>query len=255
VILKNDIGLLGDFLGTIPVMVDLASQCGGLTVIPHPDARWIFPYIDCNSLSIAEPHCRADMELDLSAAFRLADSMGLYMSQAHYPLMGLPLPSHPRKAPLKIPSTGREKDLDYVVAPFSRSLPPEQKWPLGAWKELFAAHPGLVFGVLANTKYDAAIREFEGPENVRTLPDLSFDHMIDCLLAARKGLLSIVTGPSHLAYHLGVRNILLVNQGTWGRNPEAACIETYIPTITPAEIASVMKGSFRIHPTNRVFSP
>jgi hypothetical protein len=161
------------------------------------------------------------------------------MSQAHYPFMGYPIPSEPVKAQLTIQDV-KTVQYDYVIAPFGRSAPEEQKWPLSKWFELINSMPDYTFAILGNSKYDEIKDEYA--DNAILRFDLNAHELANTLLKAKYGCISIVTGISHFCYHLGVKNFLLANQGmTWGLNPESVRIDDPIPTLSVHRLYEILK--------------
>ena len=91
------------------------------------------------------------------------------------------------------------------------------------------------FIVLGNSKYDEY--DFITAPNCIDFYDHSLS-IVSSMLKSSNGLISLVTGTSHLAFHLGVRNIVLNNQNMlWGRNPDGIHIETDIQKLKPIELA------------------
>lgn len=225
-IVKNPIGLIGDVLGTFPVLQQLNKDHDSFSVIVHEDAKWLYDLVPEINICTCP---KWDKELNLSGAFTMSHQQGCYMVQSHYPFMGYPIPASPIKAKLTV----QEVDVpvyDYILAPFGRSAPESQKLELSKWLELMNLMPDKSFLVIGNSKHD---QEFEVPDNGYFGFDLSAHQLCNVLLKARSGCISIVTGISHLCYHLSVKNYLLTNQTgmTWGENPEAVCLRDHIPTL------------------------
>jgi len=245
ILLNNPDGLIGDFLGTIPVMQQLAKDNKGIHVIIHPEAEKIFKLIPAQyniervfHRQYPDTLYTRKLELDISKAFEVSDKKGYYMSQAHFDILGLPVPPVPPKADLHINPVACPQ-YDFLLAPFARSLPPQEKWDRKKWQKLVDNFPQLRFGLLGTRAHDDP--EFLKGYNVEAEFDHDFNYVANMLRECR-AVISVVTGISHLCFHLGVPNILINNQNfTWGTNPEAVCIRTSIPMLKVDEVEKEMK--------------
>ena len=239
--LNNPVGLIGDFIGTIPAMVALAKAHGGLRVIIRPEIAELFGMIPKrHGIVRAEAGEAADLSLDLSAAFAHAAPRGLHMTQAHFHFLGLPVPIDTVPRPeLEFPEM-KMPALDYLLSPFSRSLPPEQLWPRERWVELVRALPDKRFGLIGADSDEFFIQE----NNCEPMVGLDFYVLANLMRQTRHSLLSVVTGTSHLAHALGVNNMVFFNQGgPWGRNPDAVTLQKNIRDITVEEVAGLLRMS------------
>ena len=238
-IVKNPIGLIGDTLGTFPVLQQLNKDHEHFSVVINEDARDLYSLVP--EIRICECN-KADKELNLSGAFTTAHMHGIYMVQAHYPFMGYSIPEKPIKADLRIIdiTTKDTKFYDYVIAPFGRSAPNEQKWSMDKWVQLIESMPEFSFAILGNSKYDDWAAPV--PENATLFFDRSMNDVGYTLQRAKYGCISIVTGISHFCYHLGVKNYLLTNQTgmTWGENPDCIAIRDHIPTLEPKTVYDLL---------------
>lgn len=243
--LINQERLLGDFLGTLPFMQAVATR-EPLEVIIHPEAAQLaaLSHPKYGIRFIKTTDVPDDMSLlintlDLQHAFRLSVEHMLYMSQAHFLQQGWTVPAEPPKADLLIPDIPVPK-YDFIVAPFSKSLPEEQKWPQEQWQNLVNMFPDLTFCVIGSHKDP---RGFVHGQNVFEHYGLLLNRVFNLLKNARNGIISVVSGPSHMAFHTGVQNILLTNQNMeWGNNPDAFCIKDYIPTLKAETVARKIKS-------------
>ncbi|GAO43784.1 glycosyltransferase family 9 protein [Flavihumibacter petaseus] len=242
VLLRNPDGLIGDFLGTIPAMIDVA-RIHQLDVVIHPEARELFDLIPkrYGITAIDEPGSNDGYDyhgtMDISAAFTLSHQKDYYMSQAHMELLGLWVSPQPPKAELDIPDIDVPV-ADFILAPFSRSLPSEQKWPAAQWQKLVDMHPDKTFVVIG---HDRDPRRFITGRNVLDAYAQPITEVCNLLKKARRGLISVVSGPSHLAFHLGVKNYLLTNQNmTWGNNPDAIQLRHQIPNMTAEDFSTFL---------------
>lgn len=233
-LIYNNEGLMGDFLGTIPVMETLALEDGGADVMIHGEASNYFSLIPefYNIKRIYKQEKGYDKihKIDCGAAFGIGNNSNLYMSQAHFRFLGMKVPDKPAKGDLNYDSQIPIGPVDYLLSPFSRCLPETDKWQKEKWQELVVRLKDKTFGVLGNYKFDDPMY-INGP-NVTNFYSLEMKNL--CKLFKNCGtLISVVTGTSHLAFHLGVRNILLTNQEfSWGNNPDAVMIKQYVPKIT-----------------------
>ena len=235
-VIKNPIGLIGDVLGSFPVLQQLNKDHKNFSVIAHEEAKWLYDLVP----EIALCTCpKWDKELDMLDAFKLANQHNLYMSQAYHPFMGYPIPEEPVKAALTV----KELDVtvyDYVIAPYGRSAPADQRWNYNHWISLIKAMPEKSFLVLGNSKQN---KYWIKADNLSYGYDLDAHTLCNMLLKARYGCISIVTGISHLCYHLGVKNYLLTNQGTegWGVNPESIKITDPIPALEVKTVYDLLR--------------
>jgi ADP-heptose:LPS heptosyltransferase len=237
-------GLIGDFLGIIPVMTELAKR-NELHVSIPTEAEPIYHLI-AKKYNIGLQEKEAEqydtvIELDVSKAFGLACLHHYYMSQSHFACLGMPVPATPPKAELQFEETDVPV-YDYILAPFSRSLPPQQRWPKERWQELVRLMPGSSFCVIGHGRDE---REFTTGGNVSQMYNQPLVDVLRVLKKARKGLISVVSGPSHCAFHLGVKNYLLTNQAmTWGNNPDAVSVQDYIPDLTVEKLIAVLNTDY-----------
>ena len=235
-LLKCSDGLIGDFLGVMPLMADLRAE-GPLEIEIHPEAEALFRLfpksLDMRLKRLPDEAYDRVLNLDISAAFTISHQRNYYMSQAHFACLGRPVPDVPPKAALEY-STVEVPVCDYVIAPFSRSLPPQERWPAAQWQDLIDTMPDLQFCLIGHDRDDP---DFVSGPNVTQFFGHPLESLISLLKAARKGLISIVSGPSHLAFHLSVPNVLLTNQHmTWGNNPDAIQIWDPIPKLQARDL-------------------
>lgn len=244
--LHNDIGLIGDFLGTIPVMIELAKRekekKDQLTVVIHSEVTEIFQMIP-RKYDIQRTYTpyNFDASLDLNKAFDIASKNNYHMTQAHFAIMGLPVPEKPIVPDLElVTSVFGIPQFDYVLAPFSRSLPEEQKWQQYKWQDLIDELSDKHFGIIGGPFND---RDFidQNSKNLETVFSKGWNY-IGCLLRMSGALISVVSGPSHMAYAVNAKNILLTNQtGAWGNNPDAIKITKNIHDITVDDVIKILK--------------
>lgn len=234
-------GLIGDFLGFIPVITELAKQ-DELHLAIHPESAPLFSLIP-KKFNISQQqsvHYDKILKLDAYEACKISRIHNYYMSQAHFAYLGMPVPKVPPKAELEYETLDVEP-FDYILAPFSRSLPNEQQWPKEQWQKLVDQMPQYSFCVIGHARDDP---HFITGNNVTAMFNKPIVNVINILRKARRGLISIVSGPSHLAFHLGVKNYLLTNQQmTWGNNPDALQVRDYLPALTTEKLTNILQSS------------
>jgi hypothetical protein len=240
-LIVNHEGLIGDFLGTIPAMQEIAKRDKQVYVIHNDSVTGLFQLIrpEYNlKRHVGSPIISSDKVIHLTCTegFKHADSRGLYMSDAYLSLYGFKVDkSKPAKADLYIERKESVPGVDFVLAPFSRCLPDEQKWDREKWQALVDAFPDNTFAVCGTTRHD--MYNFVTGTNVINFYDNPFNDVADLLMKSRYGLISVVTGIPHLAFHLSVPNFLITNQGDgWGNNPDAHKIRNDIKTLTTEEV-------------------
>lgn len=253
--LKTSIGLLGDAIGTIPVIIALSKTHDGKTYLllntDAVNAREIYNFIPKkydieihNQIGfIYDPYNEGIMpkEFNLSRAFDIAVAKNLHMIQAHFSYFGLGVPSEIVKPELEFPDLDVPQ-YDYILAPFSRSLPDVQKWPQDNWNKLVDMMPDKTFVVFGNEKYDKLDYVFSKP-NVTHMYSKPLNEVMNVIKRVRYGVLSVVTGISHFCYPLDVPNVLFINQNmAWGKNPKAIYLEKPIHSYTAQEVSAYLKA-------------
>ena len=136
-IIRNENSLIGDFIGTIPAMIELSKtelQLGVICADSVAELLCMIPH-KYNIKRVADkPYCKS---FDLHAAFALADGeKKLHMIQANYHFMGLPIPKDIPRPELEVAPYFVET-FDYILSPFSNSLPNEQLWQQDKWQRWF----------------------------------------------------------------------------------------------------------------------
>jgi ADP-heptose:LPS heptosyltransferase len=237
-ILRNDNDLIGDFLGTIPAMIELSKQ-GPLEVILKDSVSELFNMIPKHHGIKRSDKDEHDLSFHLQSSFNYADQHNLHMLQANFENIGLPAPSYVPKPELRY-MTMQSPVFDYVLAPFSRSLPMEQKWDKSKWQELVNRMPDKSFCLLGSIFHDYP--DFITGDNVTPIFSQPMAYVCNLLKQSNNGLISVVTGISHLAHALDVKNYLFVNQGVWGKNPDAVCLDKHIPDIEVDEVIGILNS-------------
>jgi hypothetical protein len=252
---RNDIGLVGDFLGTVPAMNDLAAKNGGLVVVglnktigslfaciarsenTEGAARIFLPTEEAALTDEGFEGVTTGAPFDLSTAFTIAGERDLHMTQAHYAVLGLDVPPEPIRPQLV--SAPPVRLADFMLAPFSRSLPESQRWPRERWQAVVDGMPRVSFNVLGSLTDPPDY--LTGP-NVRPLYGQGWPVVMSAMLGAR-ATVSLVSGPAHLAYAIGARCVQLTNQdGAWGNNPEALALHDPIPDLQPEAVIAAMES-------------
>lgn len=243
--LKNNIGLIGDFLGTVPVMQAIARTTRLEVVGLHDEIMQLWHMIDKRDLDmtwlVGTPQV-PDAELDLEKAFAIGDKKGLHMTQAHFAVLGMEVPDKPIRPILDKPTSySPYPAVDYIISPFSRCLPDNQRWPKERWQELVDEMYDSEFMIVGSAKDDTSYLK---GLNVTYTYGAAFRHLSSMMKSTKKGLISVVTGTSHLAYAIGVKNYLFCNQGAWGKNPEAEVLSEGKPIldITVKDVIKQLKG-------------
>ncbi len=237
---QNDIDLIGDFIGTIPAITALATKQPVTMHIKQGISSVAALIAPVNGLTVTTQSCNAaDITFNLQGAFNYADKHNLHMIQAHYASLGLPVPADIPRPTLQF-AVEDVPVFDYVIAPFSRSLPVEQKWQQYKWQQLVDSMPGKTFCLFGAKQFDDA--QFITGPNVTPVFDAAFTTVCNIMQRSRHGVISVVTGISHLAYALAVKNYLFVNQGAWGKNPEAVMLTKHIPGISVDEVLQVLNN-------------
>jgi hypothetical protein len=239
-ILKHDIGLIGDCVATFPIMIDIAKQQGSLGVV-MPEGKAINELFDLlpkeHNLYRAQPDSDITLHLDLHEAFKYGDKYKLNMGQCYHHQVGLSTPKTCQKVTFNFNPVPWYVPF-YVLAPFSRSLPEDQKWQREKWQQLVDKMDHVDFVLLGDSRYDDP-KFVEGP-HVYSVFDTSMHNVLG-ILSTSLGVISVVTGISHLAFHANVKNYLFVNQGAWGKNPDGIYMDKYIPSITVDEVINILK--------------
>lgn len=238
----NKDGLIGDFLGSMPAVQKLATKEHVLMKI-HPEAKKLTPLYGYQPNISFTGHelTHVDHTIHSATAFNIAIENDYYMTQAFMKQVGLPVSDRIPYADIHYEKYSKGPTCDYIISPFARSLPPEQKWPKEKWQELVDTLSGHLF-ILIGTKVHDDPNFITGP-NVITEFDGSFEFVCTLMKDSNaKALISVVTGTSHLAFHLNVKNILLNNQNfKWGTNPDAIQIRDNIHDITVEQVIKKLK--------------
>lgn len=229
-IIYNPNSLIGDFLGTIPAM-----QAMNATYIISPVVK------ELASMAQIKFHTHDgfyDKMFDLHKTFTYAAANNLHMIQAFFWDMGLNVPSCIPKPKLHIVPEKTPK-VAYVLSPFSRSLPEHERWQKEKWQALVESMPETSFALIGSWEDD---HNFINAPNCIKIFGMRLNYVSN-LLCNAKALISVVTGTSHLAYALGVKNYLFFNQGMWGKNPDAVLLNDPIPDIPVQKVIECVQSA------------
>jgi hypothetical protein len=236
--------MIGDFLCSIPVMTALAKRGGGGDICVHDSVRAIADLIAPSCRIGFSQHRRQHhavlhyLSLYDGQAYQLAHDVGLHMTQAMYSMFDLPIPDKPERPKLKVKDEWTAT-YDFVLSPFSVSLQddPIQLLPQAQWQRIVDMQPDKKFGVFGSRT--DPLNYIVG-DNVWNEYDNEWNTVCNIMQRAREGLISVVTGTSHLAYALGVKNYLFDWQNTpWGINPDAVRIHKPCETATASDFLAV----------------
>jgi len=246
-ILLNSIGLIGDAIGSLPATYALATAHANQNIYCYFAHKQIFgmippKYSNIKPIEVLDgPHLDV-RQFDLTGAFAYATYNNLHMTQAHFKFLGLPVPSIPIRPELHIIEdqnyTFDYGDIDYAIAPFSRSLPEDQKWPKHKWQQLVDSMPDKKFLLFGDSRHDNRIL-IHGV-NVSYMFDFPLNSVAQQMQKLKSGVISVVTGISHMAHALKVKNYLLECQGSWGVNPDAIRIHAPVHQISVEEVQQLL---------------
>ena len=256
--LVNPIGPIGDFCGTVPATLALAAkaQAAGdhLTLFYQPCVNGLarllpkrfdielVPHHDTNGLArgSADGKIVADYIFDLGKAFHWCSAREVYQTRYYFLEAGLTVPDDTPRPEFELDESAKvDIDAEWGLAPFSRCLPPEQRWPQHLWQALVDVLPDRKFVLYGQEGVDDP--SFVTGKNVVPFFAHTLEQALLSIRDLRHGLISVSTGPSHLAYAVKQHNLLLINQGAFCKNPEAHRIETFIPKIKVGEVRKAMR--------------
>lgn len=242
--IENKDGLIGDFLGSVSAIQAL-GKTDKLVVQVHPEAMKLVPLIaNPDEIVFTDRPVGGHVvkTIHSATAFSIATAKDLYMSQAYFEQVGLPIPSVAPKALLQYDYVDVPL-YDYIISPYARSLPDNQKWSKENWQALVDSMPDKTFCVIGSKEHDDP-SFMPTAMNVYGLYGVNFNYLCNLLISSTKGLISVVTGTSHLAFHLGVKNWILNNQDfKWGTNPDGYSLRTPIPQLSAKELKSFLESN------------
>lgn len=249
--IENKEGLIGDFLGTVPAILSLAEENELQVCIMQPEAEGMADFFFGSNpnikLAIGHKTSTCNAEMHCLRAFNHAQRFGMHMTQAFadllYKDLRLETPAKFKMGAVKAwptdfivgkhpPFTGHASYI--TIAPCSRSLGIHERLPMFEWaKFLHAADRTQKYVVLYHERDEQGIMiikeqlyildGFKIRDNVHYVKADGFVHLAR-LIAGSEYLISVVSGPSHIAFHSGIKNVLLTQQTGWGVNPDATRI-------------------------------
>lgn len=256
VTLVNPIGPIGDFIGTVPATIAAAERANaegkrlrlyhqpGITdlvrALPKRLNIEAIAHHDTDGLSRghADGSIPADYAFDLMKAFSWCSQREVYQTRYYFGEVGLPIPQHDVRPEFELPPS-RAIELDWGLAPFARCLPDEQRWPRKLWQALVDVMPDRSFTLFGQAGVDDP--NYVTGRNVVPCFGRSLSHVCEIIRDLRFGLVSVSTGPSHIAYAVGQHNVLLINQGRFCWNPDADAITELIPKIKVGTVRAAMR--------------
>lgn len=243
-------GLIGDSVGALKIIAEAAEKAlkrnEPFFVGCHREAWPIIQLLPKrlkirNVDDMGEGSCGKVYALDLTEAFAYSNKKPCYMSQAYYATIGWPVPFTPDLPELELDPyvIGDGAHGDIGLAPFARSLPDHQKWPRERWQALVDAYPDRTF-VLYGATERGDDPEFVTGLNVNTFFDNPLAEVARSIRDLKQCLVSVSTGPSHIAYAVHTPTVLLIDQGPFAKAPHALAIEKHVTEITVEEVATAL---------------
>lgn len=234
-IVINAVALLriGDFLGTMPATCARA-ELGPVELYVHPSARACASMIPKRygvEIIACDEDVYADYTYELTAASRVSTAFRpLYMTQSFFRQVRLPMPAIAPRPELELDESRRVSlEGDVGLAPFARSLAPDEFWPKDRWQQLVDRFPAVRFVLYGVEGVDDA-QYVIGP-NVTPFFGYSVEQAVLSIRDLRTCLVSVVTGLSHVAFAVNQPNIVFSGQGPWGNQPDGIRIAGPVNTL------------------------
>ncbi len=128
ILINNVPSLIGDFLGVIPTLQEYSKQGNVYIQIPPTLTSLLKLTSRCNPIyQYNGESVGKTVDINIHEAFTLSHKNNLYMTQAFMMQAGLPVPNIAPKA-ISYVKDIEVRTYDYVICPFARSLPENQKW-------------------------------------------------------------------------------------------------------------------------------
>lgn len=229
---------IGDFLGLTPALIELSKSYNVFLDTP-PKLDSLIELLKPNNIQRVQGDINFNrhIHVNLQGAFLRSIPPNWHMTQSFMHQIGFTVPLTPIKTQLSFPIIPTFL-YDFLISPFARSIPTDEKWQQEKWQYLVNKLPDKRFALLGDSSVDN--KNYVSGKNVDTVFDSSFQVLCNLFKNCRC-LISVVTGTSHLAYHLSVRNILLNNQNkAWGVNPEALKIHKRVINISVDEVLAII---------------
>jgi ADP-heptose:LPS heptosyltransferase len=247
IIAKN--GLLGDFIGVIPTIIELSKTVDKLTVDVVDSTVEIFNMIPKKyNITRADTTPKNTAKYDIShagMAFSFAHQgmpggSSRHMTQCYQHVVGLPTPNEPVRPDLEVPDLDYTPKYDFILSPFSRSLQEHSKWQKFKWQLLVNKLSDKTFSLFGNSTFDD--KNYILAPNVTPEFDRPFTEVAS-IMKKSKGLIAVNTGTQHLSYAIKVPTILLSDQGgLWGRNPEAIWLQGNVQNISVEQVIETIRN-------------
>jgi hypothetical protein len=236
----NDNDGVGDFLCTVPFMLDYLKTNEATGKLHGNFNRWAFEGLATTSKTILSSVDVASDEIKVLCSDALAhhNKTGghLHMAQCYYDMNGLAVPPLPLMIdiePVKVNS------VDVVFCPFSSSGRDAKTWPLDRWRLLKELLGAQTICAIASSKC--------GGDDIKTLSDMGFDMVVDqpcslvaSLLKTTRLLVTVETGIGHLAQFLGLKNVVMLDPAyphwKFANYPAARTIRKSVGDITVDEV-------------------
>jgi hypothetical protein len=251
VTIENPVTPIGDALGTVPAMLAVAKNCQEngehlrVRWTPNPLAYWAYNLMpkkyDVEWILSDDALENPTHQINLTTTAHYSSQHGLYMTQGFFKDVGLPIPSTPPRAELEVDESTKVGILgDVGLSPFSRCLPTHEKWPQQQWQRLVDAFPDVRFLLYGDERYDDP-RYVTGP-NVIPFFGYTVQQLVISIRDLPKCVISVSTGTSHIAHAVQQKNILLISQGPFAKNPDAIKIERHVEGIAFDLVRDALAG-------------
>jgi len=212
--------LVGDSIAMLPAIQELRRRWDG-DVYLHMPNRWVRDLIPASygfKDLFALPLGSSKAKVMRSSPWDACDAYirTLHMTQAHFAIFGLPVPSEPVRAEIEVDDTAPV--FDYVLSPWSRSdIDHNKAWWDDRWAKVVDALDGSIAVVGGIEDPQPWLAHYEYGKDLRYVAGL--------LRNARKAVITIDNGMSHLAFHAGcTKHVLLYPECLppwWVGNPKA----------------------------------
>jgi len=213
--LYSDGDLLGDSLCCLPAIYTLAikqNAQGGRTVLycKNKEVQKLIPPEIPLEYGDGEP-AEYDHMINANNAWQ-AGVHTMHMMQAHFKYLELPIPEPANMKPelyFERRTMPLKYQFDYIISPYSWSDDKNNKLiPLENWKIVinYLHAKGYTIGVLGTSHdYNNASVKFD---NVKYIIQQNLSEVANYILNAKRAVLSIDNGISHLTHILGQKHLL-----------------------------------------------
>jgi hypothetical protein len=227
---------IGDFLGTLPPILEL-TKSHEVYLQTVPALQEILPFLPPEIRLGTHPHPDKTYTISIDAAQSRWEQW--HIPQAYYEQLDLPVPKECPTIPLNVPYK-KVPTYDYVIAPYSVSLPWGHLWTSEKWDKLISSFPLHRFALIGS-KTDPKLGWHH---NLKTYLGHPWLDVLNIIRNA-KCVISVPSAISHFTYALGTPHILFINQPAWSQNPEAkAQLTNYL--INEIEVDTVIEVLKRV---------